>query len=307
LNSGKLLENLVSTVEKLLLPADVAISTNECIYDDEGNQIAEFDIEIEGKIGSTKLKWLIECRDRPSQGPAPNSWIEQLVGRKTRFKLSKVIAVSTTGFAPGVAKFAKGEGIELRTVTKGDISDIADWFGMETMTIHKRTGSISAARINIDENQPKEVHQTIRRKIKRARKPFLQSIKHGGFVSIAQAFQNAVISIEDIYDDLVPGGKSKPVRIIAKYPKDDYFVINTRFGAAKVVEIMFAGEIFIKEEIVFVSGVHNYQNLSSNEPISSKAAFTFDINGLPVELSFHNLKQSGETHILIQANSNKET
>ena len=111
---GKQLESLVAFVEEKLVPDGFSVSKNERIYNDVGIQIAEFDIEIHGKIGSTEISWLIECRDRPSSGPAPASWIEQLVGRRTRFKFNKVTAVSTTGFASGASEFALSEGIEIR-------------------------------------------------------------------------------------------------------------------------------------------------------------------------------------------------
>jgi hypothetical protein len=75
------------------------------------------------------VNWLIECRDRPSQGPAPGSWLEQLAGRKRRFKFDKVIAVSTTGFAPGAWQFAESEGISLRSVQR--IADIGSDFNIQ--------------------------------------------------------------------------------------------------------------------------------------------------------------------------------
>jgi hypothetical protein len=78
-NDGKQLENLVALIEKLLLPKGFEVKPNTRVYNEDGVQIAEFDIEIRGKLGSTEIAWLIECRDRPGQGPAPGGWIEQLV------------------------------------------------------------------------------------------------------------------------------------------------------------------------------------------------------------------------------------
>jgi hypothetical protein len=66
-SDGKQLEGLVSFVEKTLLPQGFNVKTNERVYNDEGIQIAEFDIEARGKVGSTDFAWLIECRDRPSK------------------------------------------------------------------------------------------------------------------------------------------------------------------------------------------------------------------------------------------------
>ncbi|HEY4363603.1 MAG TPA: restriction endonuclease [Bryobacteraceae bacterium] len=115
-SNGKNLEALVAFVEQTLKAPGLNVSTNKGVFNDEGIQIAEFDVEVLGKFGSTEIHWLIECRDRPSQGPAPGSWIEQLVGRRTRFGFNKVTAVSTTGFAPGAVDFARSQGIELREV-----------------------------------------------------------------------------------------------------------------------------------------------------------------------------------------------
>ncbi|SRR5258708_1390710 len=115
-NDGRQLEGLVSFVEETLLGQGFDVKTNRRVLNDEGVQVAEFDIEIRGKVGSTKFAWLIECRDRPGQGPAPGSWIEQLYGWRERFRFDKVTAVSTTGFSAGAAEWGQKAGIELREV-----------------------------------------------------------------------------------------------------------------------------------------------------------------------------------------------
>ena len=115
-NDGKRLERLVEMLEGMKLPTGFTVEKNSPVYNDEGQQIAELDILISGKVGSVSYRTLFECRDRPSQGAAPVGWIEQLFGRKQRLKLSAVVAVSTTGFAPGAVEFAKQENIPLRSV-----------------------------------------------------------------------------------------------------------------------------------------------------------------------------------------------
>lgn len=115
-NDGKRLERLVEMLEGMHLPDGFKLTKNDKVYDDEGNQIAELDILIEGIIGSVTHRTLFECRDRPSSGAAPVSWIEQLWGRRDRLKLNAVIAVSTTGFAPAAVSFAKDRNIPLRSV-----------------------------------------------------------------------------------------------------------------------------------------------------------------------------------------------
>ena len=129
MNSGKELELLVQEIERSLLPSGFDVALNKTEFNQAGDQLAEFDIVISGRLGSSLVKWLIECRDRPSQGPAPGSWIEQLATRKTRFKFDKVIAVSTTGFAKGIVGFADSQGISLRSVDR--IADIATDFNIQ--------------------------------------------------------------------------------------------------------------------------------------------------------------------------------
>ena len=153
-SDGKQLEALVAFVEKTLLPDGLTVSTNKRIFNDEGNQIAEFDIEVTGKIGSTALRWLIECRDRPGQGSAPGSWIEQLVGRRTRFGFNKVTAVSTTGFAAGAVEFAQAQGIELRNVIALDPEHFKSWFYLNHITQLTRSSELLHANILVSDSEP---------------------------------------------------------------------------------------------------------------------------------------------------------
>jgi hypothetical protein len=125
--NGHELERLVADLESLLLGTGFTVAPNDCVFDGDGNQIAEFDITIEGRVGSTRFRWLVECRDRPSEGAAPASWIQQLAGRREQFDFDKIVAVSTTGFSPAAAGAAKKLNITLRTVTS--VAQISEQFG----------------------------------------------------------------------------------------------------------------------------------------------------------------------------------
>ena len=149
---GRQLEALVEFVERTLLPQGYGVKTNRRIYNDDGVQIAELDVEVRGKVGSTDFAWLIECRDRPSEGPAPGSWIEQLVGRRTRFLFNKVTAVSTTGFAPGAIEFARAQGIELREVKALAAEEFRDWLVMSYISQMDHGGTLRSAVIVLGEN-----------------------------------------------------------------------------------------------------------------------------------------------------------
>jgi len=68
---GKQLENVVTYIESLRLPPDWTITPRMLSSTAKGRPGAELDIMVEGKVGTIDFKWLIECRDRPSEGPAP--------------------------------------------------------------------------------------------------------------------------------------------------------------------------------------------------------------------------------------------
>lgn len=126
-NTGKELETLVAKIEAGMLPDGFSVELNKRVFDDDGVQEAEFDIVISGQIGSGQYKCLIECRDRPSQGAAPGSWIEQLVGRRDKYNFNNVMAVSTTGFARNAERHAREKGIDLRQLENIQ-SGVNAWF-----------------------------------------------------------------------------------------------------------------------------------------------------------------------------------
>ena len=132
--TGKELEELIAGIEAQMLPQGFKVEPRQRVMDDSGEQIAELDIVISGALGSSTVKWLLECRDRPSEGAAPVSWIEQLVGRRERFGFDKVFAISTTGFSKAAVDFAKTKAIVLRTVSR--LTDIKDDFKLQGMVYH---------------------------------------------------------------------------------------------------------------------------------------------------------------------------
>jgi len=145
-NDGTSLEQLVALIEGQLSPAGFKVEVRKPVFDDQGVQVAEFDIAISGSVGTSELSWLIECRDRPSDGAAPGEWIEQLVGRRSRFRFDKVMAVSSTGFSPGAVDAAKSFGIDLRHMQSLTDEEVADWLPLNApMNIHK--GLFSAVRV----------------------------------------------------------------------------------------------------------------------------------------------------------------
>jgi hypothetical protein len=143
---GKKLEELVAEIEKIVASAGKTVEVNKRFYDDQGVQVAEFDIFITFPSDIGDHKWLIECRDRPSQGAAPGSWIEQLIGRKFLHQLDRVIAVSTTDFSPGAKHWAEEGNIELRTVNQ--VETLESWL-CNAITFLNRTGTFNNFKVNL--------------------------------------------------------------------------------------------------------------------------------------------------------------
>lgn len=306
-SDGKLLEVFVGEIEKALLPQGITVTPNDKVYNDEGVQIAEFDIEIEGKVGAAHFKWLIECRDRPSQGPAPGAWIEQLVGRRDRFKFNKVIAVSTTGFAQGAEEYAAEAGIEIRNVTEANVDKISDWFSIETMPLLKRGGNLEHAQLQITKDEPEKNKAAITKLINstNADTPILVSTENGNKVTVVAAFQAAVTDSQ-LYEQLTPEDGSKPIRIRATYPRDDsHYIVETEEGDIRITEIVFDGVISLTIEELPIAAIKSYKNVTSGEDIATAASFNFNVSGKEVELSFNKVHDTGETHVLLRASQEK--
>jgi hypothetical protein len=301
---GKQLEALVAFVERTLLPQGFEVKTNERVYNDEGVQIAELDIEIRGKVGSGNIAWLIECRDRPGKGPAPGSWIEQLVGRRTRFRFNKVTAVSTTGFAVGAIEFAHSQGIELREAKALDPSAFEDWLMVRYVVNSQPFAALQHSTILVDESETPERIRALADTL--ANEPtsvaLLKPSKGGDPVPLFAAFQAAVNAAGTLFDDVVPNGPGKPVQLTVEYKNDeDYFFFDTSLGPIRVRSIVFCGELQVIENLVPLSVTAEYRHLEDGQAISQLAAFVpQEILGMKLSMEFHRIAESGETHIALR-------
>lgn len=242
-NSGKQLEQFVKQIESLLIPQGFSVESRKRVYNDAGIQIAELDIMITGKVGSAPYKLLIECRDRQSEGPASVSWIEQLVGRRARFKFDKVIAVSTTGFTVGAVAFANESSIELRSVSTLTLGDVAAWFRFQVYACcgalnHVAFGVLTddalqafngflPQKSSIDCKSLEVVHSKTQKNVT------MDAIWHKVFTENKAAFNN------------MRAGDIKQVTISVTYddPNDKYH-LETSTGLFPIDEIIFYSRIF---------------------------------------------------------------
>ena len=301
--NGKELEALAAFVEERLVPDGFKVTTNKLVYNDDGVQIAEFDVEIRGLVESTEIAWLIECRDRPGSGSAPASWIEQLVGRRLRFGFSKVIAVSTSGFAAGAAEFAASAGIELREVKAITPEAFAPWLQMRELREFKKMTILEHAFMVIDaaenEDRRRAALETVRRTSADA--ALLKSHATNEKVTAAAAFQAAVHQVVGLFDDVVPNGAGKKITLEAAYAENDYFVIETELGPVPIRAIRFRGELCIVENSIPLAVTKHYRQSDSGELISQLAGFApQQMLGHEFSLELHRMGEDGETHVILR-------
>lgn len=302
-NTGKKLENLVAQIEKLLLPENFTVTANERVFNDKGIQIAEFDIKINGRLGSTDIKWLIECRDRPTDGHAPASWVEQLVGRRDRFSFNKITAVSTTGFSQGAIEYAKKSGIEIRTVKEISFDDISNWFQMTHVTLINRICNLKNAMLLIEQDTSEIIRQSLKEVLvnQGPNAPILISTGTGEAVRPMDAFQAVVSENAKLYDDIEANSGSKKVKIKAIYQNDDsHFIVRTSKGDVRIREILFEGTLKVAINEIPINGITKYSKDIENEAIAHSVSFRLNIGNENVGLEFHKLAHTGETHVLLR-------
>jgi hypothetical protein len=303
-SDGKQLEGLIAFVENTMLPHGFEVKTNKRVYNDEGIQIAEFDIEIRGKVGSTSIAWLIECRDRPGQGPAPGSWIEQLIGRRLRFNFNKITAVSTTGFSVGAVEFAENQGIELREVASLSADEFSDWLIIRHIHQIERVYRLNHALLLIHADESEDRRNALLGRIAdlEGDERFLRSSKTGEPVSASTAFLNAAQGNLSLFDGLEANGEGRSVQLHVQYKNDeDYLFVETPLGQIRIEAILFFGQISIRENPIPLDYTAEYRQLGTGEPISQVASFEAQkFHGIEFSLEMHRMAESGKTHVILR-------
>jgi hypothetical protein len=264
----------VSFVEKVLVPEGFQVKTNKKVFDENGRPIAEFDVEVSGRVGSTDFSWLIECRDRPATGSAPISWVEQLVGRKTRFNFGKVTAVSTTGFTSEAIRYAKQQGIETRSVNSISVDQFRPWLSTPHISWVNRTHKLTNVILVLDDNDEafQEKVQTFLKQIS-GDTPALQSTSNGRSSTFKEAFLGAVQLQPNAWEGVQPNAAPRLIRLRVKYDNDlDHFVVEVDGIKQRVREILFEGELIL-EELQFPLQARRYLSGDRIDPIAEIAKF----------------------------------
>jgi hypothetical protein len=307
-NSGKELEELVKVVESVFLPIGFDISTREKIFNDDGIQIAELDVTVTGKLGTTEIRWLIECRDRPSEGPAPSSWVEQLYGRRHRLGFNKVTAVSTTGFSPGAIEFAKNVGIELRAVEEIEPDNIKNWCLVENMSVCKTVGDLKNISINIadaDNEQGKELIELFQHCNNKAKIFFHTGT--GQKFNIDEIWVDAMNQVPNLTENVEPNLSPRRKTITVNYtnPESRYKLI-LQGKDVHILSIEFIADISIEQTTTPISKVTQYGTVNDNTPIAESIHFKFDGGNTIQGLAIHKITNQADTKIIVTKESSSD-
>lgn len=302
-NDGTTLEALVSFAEEQFLPEGLTVRTREKVFED-GVQVAEFDIVIVGKVGTADFSWLIECRDRPSEGAASASWIEQLAGRKQRFNFDKVTAVSTTGFSEAARSYAAGIGIETREVKSLAIDAFKDWIATTHMVQTVLSCELTNASIDFSEDDLAAHGEDLRRiliEAKEANTDFLRRSATGESVSLANAFRAAVELQTQITEAVEANGPSKTVGLAAAYTNDDdHFVVELSSGPVRVRRIRYVGSLTKTEFLLPVTSALEYRG-DGERTISQVVAFQpIEVAGTMYGLEFHRMPDIEQAFVVLR-------
>lgn len=85
----------------------------------------EVDVSLRGQIGSASIFVMVECRDRSR--PATVQWIDEVATKADDVGASKVVVVSSSGFATTAREYAQRLGIDTRTLSELESADSLAW------------------------------------------------------------------------------------------------------------------------------------------------------------------------------------
>jgi hypothetical protein len=299
---GKKLEELVAEIERIVAKAGKTVEVNKRFYDDQGVQVAEFDILITFSSDLGEHKWLIECRDRPSQGSAPGSWIEQLIGRKFLHQLDRVIAVSTTDFSPGAKHWAETGSIELRTVNQAEVPE--NWL-CTAVTILNRTGTFKDCKVNLSGRELEQgyIENVIEYMPFNPDNIIVSFEKLDTRLSPRELFQSLCFDDKNaIYKDVAPG-KSKSIHIICPPDLEMTGLMFMEFGEFKVPleNIEFSGEARIEMNTVPFDKVEIYRRSKEQGFIGQRITCLFETDQEQMKFQFYDVGVEEGRQIAIQA------
>ena len=126
-------QQLVAYIYSRITPMGGQVTESAELLEDGSTKKREIDILIEHKVSGIELKIAIECRDRSRDETV--EWIDSLIGKYSRLKVNKVVAVSSTGFSNEAERKAAAHGIDTITAEEATKVDWAARIAAELFTV----------------------------------------------------------------------------------------------------------------------------------------------------------------------------
>ena len=306
-NDGTQLEKLVTYIEGLHLPDNWTITPRALVKNEDGQVDAELDILIQGPVGTTHFSWLIECRDRPKGGRQSASWIEQLTTRRTRFNLSKVTAVSTTGFSGPALRAAKKFDIDIREFRTLSPEEFAQWPELKHMPIRVDYVNVTKVTFAFKLPTPPEADEAIREFLKTPEVgASVRDTKTDELISTHSIFQKIIDKNPELLDDLKVNGPALPVHFKVTAPEGHAYLLDTSAGSVEVAFIKFDGSVQRTETSQPLLTSSEYLQSATQKPITRIRLFEpHAILGANIQPELHDLPD-GEGTLFVLRHVQKE-
>jgi hypothetical protein len=277
---GRDLEKVISLLEGALQQSGIQLKSPDFLPDKDTGMQREVDISLRGRIGSSDILAIIECRDRDATQDV--TWIEQVISKRSSVNADKVLAVSSSKFSEPARIKAEKNNIELRTLDEINPSDIQDWFvKFPYVLIHRLKPEIMRASFypqNPDGNEIDAYAPIFKRKL------------DNKSVSLTDILSS--IPIEKIYQYIPLDGTKVLFKFTLNYPNEqDRFQMSTKLVDIDIESLKIDVFLSIEDEKVPPSSMKVYRN--ADKDIAKIQDFRFNINGIECALCFHKSELDG--------------
>jgi hypothetical protein len=302
--SGTPLEQLVAFIESELAGPQFTVTTNERRHNSDGRPIAEFDIVVRGKIGSGKIAWLIECRDRAET--AGVDWIQQLPTRRHDHGFDKVTAVSTSGFTNPAIECARNNNIELRTMQDVPPPDLLTWLRVPSVAFSSKTTAAHGVVVHLDSSSShlEDEANAALEAVSRGSAAF----KHADqLMTCDQLFLACVRQRWSLFDDVAPNGPDKLVELDVKFDPPTAVQLMTRLGDANIARAVFTGELRHRQGDAELRSAQTYADVNSDQCISETAVFSIpELGSVSAIVETHTFTQTGKTQFVLKTSPQRQ-
>jgi hypothetical protein len=282
-NDGRDLERLVARLKASLLPSGFTVTERERFQGEDG-QIAEIDVTIRGQLGGAgEVLGGIECRDRPSEGPAGIPFVRDTWGKQDQLKIQQMLCVSTTGFTPEARRYAESRAIRMATVNSLDSADISASFSVSEVRFRDNRYELGDPELlSIRTADPNFQHLLFLR-------PHSRMFRRPGEIQARSLHDFLESELNAIFAEVQPepGGEPKPY--IYRMPTP--FEILLGDTAVMVLEMRVPLEVQINERIVTPLFIQRYEEQGT--PIARTAVFDTDVPEEHVRLTIDAFEKDG--------------